>query len=161
MKAEAQKELLALAARKKGGKLQPSEIVEYARDEETALHECFEWNDSAAAVKHRIWQARMLIRAVVVIEPQTERHIKPLWSLASDRKGGGYRTIEAIVKSPTHRESMVNMALTELRRWCTRFETIGDLSLLVTSVERAAIEFENQRHAQPPVKRSRKRELVA
>lgn len=161
MKPEAQRELLALSSRKKGGKLKPAEVVAYARDDGTALHSYFEWDDSVAAAHHRMWQARKLIRAVVVIEEQTERHIKPLWSLSPDRKEGGYRSIEAIVKNQTHHEAMINMALKELQRWCTRFESIDDLSSLIAAVERAAIAFENERHGKPEAKKQRKRELVS
>jgi hypothetical protein len=45
-----------LAKLKKRGKLSPSDVVEFARDEKTALHSCFEWDDSVAAREYRLHQ---------------------------------------------------------------------------------------------------------
>jgi hypothetical protein len=48
------------------GKVAPSQIVEAARDENSPLHQVFEWDDTIAAQEHRLLQARQLIRTVVV-----------------------------------------------------------------------------------------------
>ena len=39
-----------------GGKLRPKDVVEFARNPATALHECFEWDDKKAAVQGRLWE---------------------------------------------------------------------------------------------------------
>lgn len=36
----------------------PEQVLEKARDEQSELHKCFEWNDSIAAEKYRLQQAR-------------------------------------------------------------------------------------------------------
>ena len=36
----------------------PAQIVDMARDSSTELHKCFEWNDTVAAEKYRLEQAR-------------------------------------------------------------------------------------------------------
>lgn len=49
-----------------GETVEPSEIVEKAKDESTELHKCFEWNNDIAAEKYRLHQARNLIGNLVV-----------------------------------------------------------------------------------------------
>lgn len=47
-----------------GGRLTPGDVVERARDPDNPLHEHFEWDDGKAAEKHRLSQARTLIKTV-------------------------------------------------------------------------------------------------
>lgn len=46
------------------GRLLPLDVVNAARDPDSPLHSHFEWNDSDAAEKYRLMQARTLIRSV-------------------------------------------------------------------------------------------------
>lgn len=39
----------------------PQQILEKARDESTELHKCFTWDDSIAAEKYRIQEARQIV----------------------------------------------------------------------------------------------------
>jgi hypothetical protein len=42
-------------------------VVERASAETSAMHGCFEWDDSAAATEYRLNQARELIRSLVIV----------------------------------------------------------------------------------------------
>jgi|SRR5215472_2243064 len=48
------------------GRLVPSTVVDAARAPDSPLHPLFEWDDSAAAEKYRLDQARTIIRRVTV-----------------------------------------------------------------------------------------------
>lgn len=50
-----------------GGVLKAEDVVAFARDPLSALHACFDWEDSEAAEKWRLSQARAVIRLHVVI----------------------------------------------------------------------------------------------
>jgi hypothetical protein len=53
--------------RKQGkGILYPDAVVEFATNEETALHPKFEWDNNIAGHEYRLWQARHLIKIVVI-----------------------------------------------------------------------------------------------
>ena len=64
-------ELLKLQDRK--GRITPQAVVDEASDPKHPLHKLFEWDDSAAARKYRLDQARELIRSVEVVI-HTESH---------------------------------------------------------------------------------------
>jgi hypothetical protein len=50
-----------------GKEITAENVVRKARDDGSALHNCFEWDDSAAAEEYRLVQAREIMRSLVVI----------------------------------------------------------------------------------------------
>ena len=70
-KADAQKvceEILAL-----GDSVKPEQIVKAAEDERSELHKCFTWDDSAAANKWRLYEARQIVCQLIIEENKEER----------------------------------------------------------------------------------------
>lgn len=53
-------------------------VVEAARDDETELHKCFEWDDSEAARQHRLSQARYVLRRISVVHEVTRPDAEPV-----------------------------------------------------------------------------------
>ena len=45
----------------------PDAVVKKARSSKTELHQCFEWDDSAAAVQYRLEQARYVLRTISIV----------------------------------------------------------------------------------------------
>lgn len=60
-----------LAGLEQQGRLTPDMVVEHARDPESPAHDWFEWDDSKAAHKHRLEQARELLAKRVVIRSES------------------------------------------------------------------------------------------
>ena len=56
-----------------GSEATPAEIVEKAKDESTELHKCFEWDDSIAAQRWRLQQARQIVCLLVYEEEKKEK----------------------------------------------------------------------------------------
>lgn len=49
-----------------GTTVTPEKIVNFARDENTELHKCFQWDDSIAAENWRKQQARQVVMSLTV-----------------------------------------------------------------------------------------------
>ena len=49
------------------GKLKPQIILAAAKRKKSPLHDCFEWDDTAAAKQYRLDQARFVLRCIVYI----------------------------------------------------------------------------------------------
>ncbi len=64
---------VALASLERGGRLSPEDVLRSAASTNSPLHDYFEWDDSAAAQKHRLEQARQLIRSVRVVVEVVDR----------------------------------------------------------------------------------------
>lgn len=54
----------------------PSSILEFARNENSELHKCFEWDDTVAAEKYRLQQARNIVCNLVYQEEKKEEPTK-------------------------------------------------------------------------------------
>lgn len=55
----------------------PQQILEKARDESTELHKCFTWDDSIAAEKYRIHEARQIVCQLKIVEQDIDNKSKP------------------------------------------------------------------------------------
>ncbi len=98
-----------------GGLLKPEDVVEFAKDPNTALHSEFTWDDTEAARLHRLNQARNVIRLVVTIIGEAPEPVRAFVSLPTDRaQGGGYRSMAEVVNDSSRREEMLRDALERL-----------------------------------------------
>jgi len=89
--ADAVAELNALAGR--SGKLTPEQVIEAAEDESSPLHGCFTWDDTEAAAKWRIEEARELIRSVhieITVEERTVRSVAYVRDQTQPQAVAGY-----------------------------------------------------------------------
>lgn len=124
----AQRELQVLCE-ENGGLLKPADVVEFARDENTALHCLFDWDDTEAARQWRLDQARQVIRLAVTVIKQDQPPIRALVSLTTDRKtGGGYRSLYDVLDSASLMEQLEADALAELRAVRRKYERINALA---------------------------------
>jgi len=121
------RERIEWIAAQNNGTITPSAIVEDARDADSPLHECFTWDDTEAAEKWRLHQARNLIRVFVTHVPteKGEVTVRAFHSLRDDRKDGtGYRTMENIRADASLLSALVSEALADLRSWRHRYEAL-------------------------------------
>lgn len=60
-----------------GDNVSPKEVLDKAKQEDTELHKCFEWDDGIAAEKYRLSQAGGILRTLVIKREETESCTKP------------------------------------------------------------------------------------
>lgn len=131
-----QEELTALYQR--DGILIPEKVVEFARNPATVLHEHFDWNDTSAAEKWRVEQARNLIRVTVEYSETLSRETRVYVSLPSDRiSGGGYRKVVDVVKSD-RKDEMLAAAKAEMQAFIKRYQEIEALTGVIVAMKAAA-----------------------
>ena len=128
---------LELVAEQNGGLLRAEDVVEFARDSDTALHARFTWDDSEAARQHRIFQARNIIRANVRIIPHASEPIRAFVSLIEDRKqeGGGYRPMVQVLSDDELRARLVKQASDELRRVRRAYGHLKELATIWEAID--------------------------
>lgn len=121
------------------GVLRAADVLEYARDPEAALHQRFEWDDTKAAEQHRLWQARELIRVVVRTQPAGDASARVYVSLADDRRndGGGYRTLDDVMRSKTMREALLKQAYADMVRFETTYRQLTELASVISAMRSA------------------------
>lgn len=130
------------AIEQRDGTLKPEAVVEFAQNPETALHECFEWDDGIAAHQWRLQQARMLIRIMVTTLPNEQVQIKAFVSLKPDRhEGTGYRSIVTVLSNDDLRAQMLQDALDEMRTFRKKYRNLRELVGVFEAMERAEREL--------------------
>lgn len=111
--------------------VKPKDIVQYAKAHtDSELHKCFTWDNTNAAEKWRIEEAKMIIRNIVVVynEPtkkEETRQLQVRWAFRTDPTGG-YKRTEYIVKNPDEHEKLVAMAKAELASFRRKYEILSD-----------------------------------
>lgn len=136
-------ELLSIMKRNRGVLL-PADVVTRASNPKSVLHKHFEWDDSEAAYEHRMWQARNLINKVELTiirkDPKTKREITITTRQFQSRKskrygGGGYESIEDIMRSPKKRAEMVAQVTYELDAYRERYKDLTELNNIWSAIE--------------------------
>lgn len=123
--------------------LTPRQILEYARNSETELHKCFDWDDSAAAEKYRLDQARRVcVSLKIVIEgrdgPEHKRlavHVG-----ASGDTTGGYMPIKMVSRDEKRVHETRAQAVSDLRAWLARYRELESTFGLSFGRVRQAVE---------------------
>lgn len=120
------------------GLLLPEDVVEAARVKESILHDKFTWDDTAAADRYRLWQARQLITAVVTILPNDPKkaEVVQFVSLKSDRNdNGGYRSLPIVLSESVLRAQLLRDALSDLGIFQRKYRQLVELSGIFESID--------------------------
>lgn len=137
-----EKELETVRSRDRQKRLRPEAVVQFARNPRTALHKRFEWDDTEAGKAYRLWQARQIISIAVLVVHENRPAYRAYVSLPSDRQtGGGYRSLDVVMRNPTMYAEMLDDALEDLKRLKQKYGQLQELEL----VWRAARRVESQR----------------
>ena len=128
-------EELKAIAEKHGGILKPDDVVKFAENPKTALHAAFDWDDTEAAHKWRIEQARGIIQVCVEIitVKNKDMSVRVFIAPISDRQengDGGYKLMESLLRNKRGRGEILKTALSELTELVRVFEAIDDAKKL-------------------------------
>lgn len=124
-RADAQKvaeEILAI-----GNEVTPRQIVERAKDESTELHKCFTWDDQAAAEKYRLYEARQVIRLLVVDDQEVGTEpVRAFFKLDRSHDSGYKPTIE-ILRNNDEYQALLRQAKRELIIFEQKYKRLAEL----------------------------------
>jgi hypothetical protein len=134
--------ILKRLAAENGGVLTAQDVVSAAEPEDSPLHPCFEWDDSAAAEAWRLHQARNLILRVTVDVPVgagETMQVRAWASLTPDRQknGGGYREIVRVMKNADMRSQLLQDAKTEMEQFCSKYASLSELAEVFAAMRKA------------------------
>lgn len=141
MKPAVTKALRDILTRSRQHKLLPAKVVEAAKDPNSPLHRYFTWDDSKAAQRYRIIQARQLIVEIEIVVDEPKRREPVFVSLIMDRRDGGYREVEAVIQNESLRKELLRTALTELRGFQMRYERLRELANVFRAIKKVERNF--------------------
>lgn len=110
----------------------PEDVVKLARPKTSPIHEFFEWDDTVAAARWRIQQARQLISSIVVhIEDQD---VKAFHSVVVNEHRG-YMPVNQAMKAPDIWEQVISDALDDLNGWRIRYEKYKEFAPVIKAID--------------------------
>ena len=131
-KADAQK--VAEEINSIGNEVTPEQIVEMAKNENTELHKCFDWNDQSAAEKWRKQQARQILCYLVIQEETQKPDAVPL-RVFYKNDAGGYKHSEKIFQQPDEYQKLLQTAYAELRAFKIKYARLQELSEILALID--------------------------
>jgi hypothetical protein len=141
-KREQVQEELEEIAQQHNGILYPADVVEFAKDENTALHNHFEWDDSEAAQHYRLWQARQVIRIHVTVLEEAKQETRLFVSVKSDRvNGGGYRFTADVMSDVERRRELLKEAGQSFNFWRKKYQELKELVPVFEAMDRVMVEL--------------------
>jgi hypothetical protein len=105
------------------GRLETSEVVRWAAEETSPLHNWFTWDNEKAAAEFRLEEARFLIKSIVVITEKTVEPQPAYWNVAITRPATSeteekveryYQSAAVISKNPKEYASALTLMLRQM-----------------------------------------------
>lgn len=111
----------------------PQNVLDAARDENSELHKCFEWDDTVAAEKYRLKQARMLIQFFVV-KTEQEEVIKPrIFQISSERNT--YQKAQFFMQNKDEYANLILRAKKEFAQIKNRYKEISEMEEIFDAID--------------------------
>ena len=120
------------------GELDPQDVVDAARAARNKLHKLFEWDDGTAANKHRLEQARLLTRSIVVERVETPGIESRQYELTRSKqkpRSQVYVATDELMKDPDARGKLLQRALGDLLALRRRYSTLQELAIVFRSID--------------------------
>lgn len=125
--------------------LHPEDVVAAARRDKV-LRPHFTWDDTDAADRWRVHQARCLIGAIVVVqevsgstEPVTVRAFYAVDAPTSPEREGGQVYVPLSEAMTTHRDEVLGRALDEAKAWRRRYRDLAALAPVFYAIDAVAV----------------------
>ena len=112
------------------------QIVEKARDESSELHKCFEWNDSVAAEKYRLEQARYILRVLIIKRPEeSDTDDPPIRYFQKTVNQEGFKPSKIIFHRQDEYTALLNRAMSELRAFKAKYSMLSELEEILALID--------------------------
>lgn len=129
-KADAQKVADEIGERK----ITPEEVLEIARNENSELHKCFEWDDTVAAEKYRLMQARKIIVNLVYTPKNKEEQPVRCFQITSETRT--YQPTKCFVVQQDEYQTLLKRAKSELESFRQRYKTLTELESIFEEIDK-------------------------
>lgn len=111
----------------------PQNVLEKAKNKGSELHKCFEWDDSVAAEKYRLSQARQIIRYLVVTPVQEEATPVRVFQISSERNT--YQKNSFFMVNQNEYRILLDRAKAELQAIKKRYATLSELEEVFNAID--------------------------
>ena len=126
---------------KEQGVVTSKNLLESARPKNSAIHDCYEWDDSIAAEKYRLEQSKNIMtnlaRVVISNDGKTEKVVRAFVNI-EENKGftpGRFVDVRTALSNEETRQIVLKKALDELLIFKSKYEGFQELSEIFNDIE--------------------------
>lgn len=135
-------EKLSIANKKK---LTPSLVVHHARSEDSPIHNYFDWDNTKAAARWRLHQARNLLNGIQVVVEYENQEITT-HAFFNVTEGNGevkhqYVSVEVVAENQDYKDQVIQRALSEVKSWQARYSQYKELGHIFGAIEKTQKEL--------------------
>lgn len=113
----------------------PQNIVDYAKDENTELHKCFNWDDTYCANEYRKQTARKVVQFLVVKEDNPPEDREPIKIRVMQNTGRVYEPVQRIIQKEDEYKKLLERAYAELRAFKQRYKSLVELEEILALID--------------------------
>lgn len=119
------------------GRVHAADLVDDARPDDAPLHPCFEWDDSTAAEKFRVSQARQVLENLICvpIEAPESQPLRAFIAIGAPNEPHDYTPLSTVMSDEELRRKALRAALEELNRIKARYAELRELSKVWEALE--------------------------
>ena len=130
---------------KEEGGLTARLLLEKSRPEGALLHDTFEWDDTEAAERYRLGQARYFISNVVTVELKGKT-IEPTRAFVSvtetaHAEVGLYKPIHIALSDSPSRQIVLGNAIREMESFKEKYQNLAELANVISAINEALEEI--------------------
>ena len=117
--------------------LSPESVLETARNENSPLHNLFEWDNVIAAEKYRLNQARQIIQQIVIVNDHPNAEPRQIRAFVTESKNDGhYQLITTVIENPDTYEVLLRRAKFELQIFKNKYKSIVEFRDLFEEIDK-------------------------
>ena len=115
--------------------LTPKSLLDASRDDSAVLHNEFEWDDEVAAEAYRENQARHIIQCICTkVDCENGEQNTNVRAYFITSETDGYENITAIVQDASKYNSVLVMAMKELKAFQRKYSELKELSNVMAAI---------------------------
>lgn len=116
--------------------LTPETVLDLARPEDSPLHSMFEWDDTIAAEKYRLSQARSIIQHITIVKghPRSEP-VQVRAFVSSGQRDGSYKPITTVVTEMDSYAKLLSDAKLELQAFKNKYKDLIEFKELFELID--------------------------
>lgn len=117
-------------------KITPEAVLEKAKEPSSVMHNLFEWDDSIAATKYRLSQARQIIQQIVIRSaPDNLEPTKVRAFVSSCKNDSVYNPIIHVVTNITDYQVILAQAKEELQAFKNKYKNLVEFKELFDMID--------------------------
>lgn len=121
-----------------GDSATPEQILDKARNPNTELHKCFEWDNEKAADAYRLQQARQVVCHLVIKETVAENR-PPIRFFFKTESGGGYQPTQIILQDQDKHQELVASVMRDLIAIRNKYKNLAEFDSVFSAIDELAL----------------------